>query len=400
MTTVLAPARSARNASPPVRKSAELEGVRGLAALGIVVFHAYQFNRGDVGAHYALEGTPLFPLLRNLDGLVSLFLVLSGYLLYRPLVRALLIGDRLPPVRVYLLRRATRILPLYWSAVLVVWAARNPGLPGDWRDLVEHMTFTQVFDSKRIFYTIGPAWSLSVEIFFYLFLAALYPLFGRLVARGVSRWQQWAAVVGAPALLAASGLGWTVWAVYVAHEPATRWSIWFNPLAKGYVFAAGMAVAVAESRFVAPRFGRRFGWLLYLGAAALIVPAAIRRTDQPAATAWFGVLTTVAFALVIAALVLRPHASRASAWLGKGFFAWAGVISYSLYLWHEPVLLLLNGHAHLEHAPAFFPLTAFVLVVASIPIAWLSYHAVERPFGRFRVVLGSDGRLLDRYAEA
>ncbi len=80
------------------------------------------------------------------------------------------------PARLFLFRRAIRIVPLYFLAVLVVWASRNPSLPGDWRDLVEHLTFTHVFDGDRIFYTLGPTWSLSLEIVFYLTLVAIGPL--------------------------------------------------------------------------------------------------------------------------------------------------------------------------------------------------------------------------------
>src|SRR3954451_7703087 len=220
----------------------DLEGYRGIAALGVVVFHAYQFNRGDVGAHYAYEGTVAFPALRNLDGLVNLFFVLSAYLLYAPLVRAVRAGVRPQPVRVFLFRRAVRILPLYWTAILVVWAARNPRLPGDWRDLLEHLSCTQVFDSKRIFWTIGPAWSLAVEIYFYLALAGVYLAFrSSAVGRLSLRARQWALWLF-PVTLAVAGLAWKA-AALLAHEPATRWSVWFNPLAKADVFAAGTFLA-------------------------------------------------------------------------------------------------------------------------------------------------------------
>ena len=77
------------------------------------------------------------------------------------------------PAREFLFRRAVRIVPLYWIAVTTVWALRNPALPGDWRDLVEHLLFVQVFDRERIFYTLGPTWSMSLEVMFYLSLVVL-----------------------------------------------------------------------------------------------------------------------------------------------------------------------------------------------------------------------------------
>jgi peptidoglycan/LPS O-acetylase OafA/YrhL len=379
-------------------KTRDLEGYRGLAALGIVVFHAYQFNRGDVGSHYAYMTTPLYPLLRNLDGLVSLFFVLSGYLMYLPLARKVSAGSGGGPVRVFVLRRAVRILPLYWSAVLIVWAARNPRLPGDWRDLLEHLTCTQVFDSKRIFYTIGPAWSLSVEVFFYVFLALVY-------AASNSAWVTTMSPAGrrmllwlVPATLAVAGVAWKAWAVYIAHEPATRWAIWFNPLAKADMFAVGMLIVMVQTARRDRAFANSAVAFARLSAVALLVVGAAVRTDEPAAASTFAVLSTIAFGLLIMSSVLGRGNSLyrralSHAWLGR-----LGLISYSLYVWHEPVLLFLNSYLHIDHAPAMFPVTALLLLGAAIPVAVASYHAVEQPFSRLRLVLRSDGRFRDLYA--
>lgn len=90
-----------------------------------------------------------------------------------PYLRSAMAGEDAPAARAFLVRRAARVVPLYLVAVSLVWAFRNQDLPGDWVDLVEHLTFTQVFDNQRIFYTIGPAWSLAVEVQFYLVLAVL-----------------------------------------------------------------------------------------------------------------------------------------------------------------------------------------------------------------------------------
>jgi peptidoglycan/LPS O-acetylase OafA/YrhL len=142
------PAAASSRPAAPVARMNDLEGYRGLAALGIVVFHAYQFARGNAASSYAYPHTIAQSVLRNLDGLVSMFLILSGYLLYLPVTRKFLLAANAGVVKVFLLRRAARILPLYWLAITLAWAYRNPSLPGDWRDLVEHLTFTQVFDSN------------------------------------------------------------------------------------------------------------------------------------------------------------------------------------------------------------------------------------------------------------
>jgi peptidoglycan/LPS O-acetylase OafA/YrhL len=107
----------------------ELEGQRGLAAVLVVVFHAYQYDRSGPTSAFPYEGSPQHALLVGLDGAVSWFFVLSAFLLARPYVRAVLAGRPATPARTFLARRAVRIVPLYVVAVTVVWAWRNPGCP-------------------------------------------------------------------------------------------------------------------------------------------------------------------------------------------------------------------------------------------------------------------------------
>ncbi|MGZ4478972.1 MAG: acyltransferase family protein, partial [Nocardioidaceae bacterium] len=146
--------------APKRARATELEGYRGVATLSIIVFHVGQY----VVQPRSSDG--LAAQLARFE-IVDVLFVLSAYLLTLSYARAAI--DRTPalPARQFLFRRAVRILPLYWIGVSVVWACRNPTLPGDWRDLVEHLTFTHVFDRTRIFYTLGPAWSMCIEVAFY-----------------------------------------------------------------------------------------------------------------------------------------------------------------------------------------------------------------------------------------
>ena len=378
------------------RRIPSLEGYRGLAALGIVIFHAYQFNRGNTAGRYPYAGSAIDHVLRNLDGLVSLFFVLSGYLMYAPLCKATVDTAPREDVRVFLFRRAVRILPLYWIAVILVWAYRNPTLPGDWRDLVEHLTFLQVFDSKRIFYTIGPAWSLSVEVIFYLFIAALYLTFSRISWDRLDDRARLRRLYLAPLSLIVAGLAWNGWALFVAHEPATRWAIWFNPLAKASMFGCGMLVAVIARR-THPVTSRGLLAALRLAALALLAIGCLVRTDEAVPANVFNQLATVAFALLIASSVLAPNTDRINRALTGAALARLALISYSLYLWHEPVLLWLDTHLHLNHDAAYFPLTAALLVTASLPLAQLSYQLIERPFNNLRTIMTAQGTRYDRY---
>jgi len=301
-------------------------------------------------------------------------------------------------VKVFLLRRAARILPLYWLAITLVWAYRNPSLPGDWRDLVEHLTFTQVFDSKRIFYTIGPAWSLSVEVFFYLYLALGYIVLNSLAGHITSPRGRRLLLLALPVLLSIASLSWQGWALFVTHQPATRWAIWFNPIARADMFAIGMFIAILHaSRSSVFPLSRAVLIPLRVAAFGLLAYGCAIRTDDPTNTSAFNLLSVVAFGLLITSSVLDDPTHLWRRMLAGRRLAWLGLVSYSLYLWHEPVLLYLDTHLHLNHAQDAFPVIAVILLVASLPVAWLSYRVIERPLGRLRLLLDSTGQLRDYY---
>ncbi|WP_261574405.1 acyltransferase family protein [Frankia gtarii] len=383
----------------------DLEGYRGIAALGVVVFHAYQFCREGAGGDaagstpdgYAYAGTALGHVMLNLDGLVSLFLLLSGFLLYAPAARQVLAGRRVGSPRVFLLRRAVRILPLYWFATLLVWTYRNPDLPGDWRDLVEHLTFTQVFDSRRIFYTIGPAWSLSVEIFFYVTVA--------LILLALRRWDparsrpavRALVIATPPTVMLIGSLAYHWWALDIAHQPSDRWAIWFNPLAKAEMFAMGMFLAILHARWGSQAL--RAVWLIpvrLVALAILVYGCAIRAEDARTSTE-FTMLSMIAFSLLLgSSLFAHPRA-----WwrriLAVRPLMFAGTISYSVYLWHEPILLYLDTHHLLSHHARAFPWVALLLVAVSVPFGWLSYVILERPSGELKALFQPDGRLRSYY---
>ena len=100
--------------------------LRALAALMIVVVHAALQITFFGGGESALFGSAGQDLLVALAWGVSVFFVLSGYLIARPFVRAIVEGEPLPRVRNYLVNRALRILPAYWvvlTAMLLIYGA-------------------------------------------------------------------------------------------------------------------------------------------------------------------------------------------------------------------------------------------------------------------------------------
>ena len=384
-------ARRRREDPLPVRATpgdsshfAELEGQRGLAAVLVVIFHAYQYNRTGEAALHPYEGQPQAVFLLGLDGMVSWFFVLSAFLLALPYARAVLDGRPATSARRFLGRRAVRIVPLYLVSVTVVWAWRNPGLPGDWRDLVEHLTFTHVFDRERIFFTIGPAWSLAVEVQFYVLLAVVGGLAARAGTRIASRRRRTAMLWTGVGALALASVAYAAVMALVVGRPEDDYHIWFGLPVKLVIFAAGMAVAVWYAQ--RPRsLSRETVWVLRGSGVLLVGTAMVTRQSSGGGDAAFHALCGLGFALLVTTSVAGPQHGPWHRALRSRALVWMGLVSYSLYLWHEPLLLGLAGLGLLPApAAAAFPVTATVLVVVGLVVASVSYWVIEYPASHLR----------------
>jgi peptidoglycan/LPS O-acetylase OafA/YrhL len=391
MGSVVAPALPVAAADAADRYD-ELDGHRGLAVVAVVVFHVYQFCNV---AHYLYLGTPAYTVLNSLDAMVPWFFVITAFLLFEPVARSAIEGGPAISARGFLTRRAVRVLPVYYVAVVVVWFSRQQTLPGDWRDLVEHLTFVQVFDSKRIFYTIGPAWSLSVEVFFYLILIALSLALAAVCRRLATRRQRITALAASTAVLAVVSVAWQAWSFGVGHRATTgSFTTWFGPAANLDIFAAGMAAAIIVAAFGDRRPLRSRGRLaLRLAALALLAVAFITRQANSWTGVYFTAVCAVGFGGLVAAAVLGPERDRWGRALSCRPLMWLGAISYSIYLWHEPVLLAFAGwEGVVRQAPGAFLRDAVIVVVVSVLAGWLSYLLIERPTSQLGRVFGRDGR--------
>jgi peptidoglycan/LPS O-acetylase OafA/YrhL len=172
-----------------------IEGLRALAALSILLVHTW----AEAGPTGPVKFTPLVDHhLLDLGYGVTLFFTLSGFLLYRPFASAILQGSRQLNLLNYLKNRALRILPGYWAVLLfcalgigglflhsggglVDGRLTNPSL------LLRAALLVQNYDPRTMLTGIGPAWSLAVEVVFYLILPLLAWLAWRLgSARGRS----------------------------------------------------------------------------------------------------------------------------------------------------------------------------------------------------------------------
>lgn len=380
---------------PPGPVTYPVGWLRALAALSVVTFHAYQWNRTGAAGTWPLGDGAWHQLMLGTDLFVDMFFVLSGFVLWLPVARAVLDGSDGRPGWLVLVRRAARLLPLYATVVLVVWAVTNPSLPGHWQDLVLHLTFTQVYSDTYIFWTNGPAWSLAVEFHFYVLVALAIPLVRHLTRRTARREHRLLVAASVPTVLVVVGLTYTWWVTAVLHPDPTDWSVLFSPIGKAADFGLGMLLAVACAAGV--RLGattRRTAGVLALG--GLVALAAARPHDVSGL--WWHPAYAAAITVGLAAIVL--HDGPWPRWMSWQPVAWLGGLGYGIYLIHEPVMRLLGSQGLLpEPTPGpVFLLTTAVVAVPTVVLAWVSSRTVEAAGTDLLASLERDGRRRDYYA--
>lgn len=347
-----------------------LDGLRAIAALSVVVYHAWLYTLPVVTAS-ARDAVGDYVLHELRLGLV-LFFVLSGYLLYGPWVRSARTGGRRPSTRGYAIRRAARILPAYWVAIVgsivLLWphgdspGVRLPPADGLWRFGV----FAQNFWTDTLLKLDAPTWTLAVEATFYLVL----PLLGVLALVGRRR----VGVIAAPLLFFALGFAYN----YILSgrsgvaPPLSKVLPAYAPY-----FALGMLAAVAA-------YGRTFargamwaligaGCVLVIGDAVWAAEHATHGSTARSLRIWRDVPAAAGFALVMLGVGAAVQAPRL---LLTRFMTWVGELSYGVYLWHVPLLLVLraNGLLPLNVVGALLVVLPLTLLVASASWRW-----IERP---------------------
>lgn len=379
----MAPAASSTPAAPS--RLHALDGLRAVAALSVVAYHAWLYSKPTVSSGVKNATTDYWWHELRL-GLV-LFFVLSGFLLFGPWVRAAIDKRPAPSVRGYALRRAGRILPAYWvamaGAVLLLWSFDStPGvrLP-DVSNLWLFGVFGQNFREDSLLTLNPPSWTLAVEATFYVVL----PLLAALAVKG-----RRAGLFIAPMVLLVVG---------VAYNYSLSDETGLSPIASkilpayGPYFAVGMLAAIAAYG----RTSRRWVlWgLLAVGAALVIgnawwaADAATRGSHDRSLRIWRDLPAASGFALILLAVATaakppRPLTTRAATWTGE--------LSYGIYLWHVPLLLFLraNDLLPLSTSGALVVVLPLTLLVAAASWRWIEKPAQE--WSRRAAVRGSAKR--------
>ncbi|KQV48381.1 hypothetical protein ASC95_20795 [Pelomonas sp. Root1217] len=338
----------------------DIEGLRALAIVPVVVFHAWPaaMPGGFVG--------------------VDIFFVISGYLITTLLLQRLAAGSY--SIASFYAARIRRIFPALFAMLALVapacWLLLEPaalhefarllGATGLFASNIELYRTTGYFEGAAELKPLLHTWSLAVEEQYYIVFPPLLALLWRFARRRIG------------IALVAVGLASLAWCLKLMPYDA-EWAFFAAP-ARTFELMIGSVLAWWMGRDEAS--SPRPAWVDQavggLALAALVGSLLLMRADHafPGPAALWPCLATAA--LIWVGSTRRALATR---WLSMAPLRWIGAHSFSLYLWHWPVLVL-TRHLVLDQPT---PVQATLAVALSVALAWASLRWVEAPVRQSKV---------------
>ena len=352
-----------------------LTGLRGFAALVVLFVHAS--GRSD----YAWLGIHGY-------GPVSLF-VLSGFLLWAPWARWSLGRGPHPHVPTFARRRLARIFPAYLAVLFIVAVVYPASQPQGWDGWLRAVTLTGTLASDGLRPALEQTWSLGTELSWYVLLPVLGALVG-LAARRLSPGRRVAVVVAVFALAIPATAAWRWYLERADLNAAFTYSFWLP----GFLvcFLGGAAVShVVEAH----RQGQ--GSLRLLRGLAhrpwLVIALAVAITavgNSPLGGPWeyipatfneravrFACVTALALLLLVGVVAGHPGSPVVRVFSMRWIVA-VGRWSYGIYLWHLPVIVILEKDVN-RAGPGGLLLWLAIVLAISVPLGAATYAWVEKP---------------------
>jgi peptidoglycan/LPS O-acetylase OafA/YrhL len=347
----------------------DIQGLRALAVLAVVFDHAFAWPSGGfvgVDVFFVISGFLITGLLlreRERSGTISF----TGF--YRRRVRRILPAAVLVLIATVIgtnfLLGASRLASVVWDAIAALLFSAN------WRFAA---TGTDYFQAAGPVSPLQHYWSLSVEEQFYFVwpwvMLLVLSLAGRRV-KGLPPRARWAA----GAAIGAIGIASFCWALYdTANAPTVAY---FSTFSRAWELALGAALAImspALERYLPGWLRPLLAWIGIIGILiGLFTTSATSAFPAPAAA-----LPVLATGLVIAAgtggrqRLIAPLTNRVSRYFGD--------ISYSLYLWHFPVIIAFGPYLlYVLHENTADWLYYAILLAVAVFLSIASYHLVETP---------------------
>ena len=331
---------------------AEIDGLRALAVLPVILFHAgfEIFSGGFVG--------------------VDVFFVISGYLITTIILKDMQKG-KFSIVNFYE-RRARRILPALFFVALVcfpfAWAWLSPN---DMKDFAQSLVAVATFSSNILFWQetgyfdttaeLKPllhTWSLAVEEQYYI----LFPLFLMLVWKLGKK-----AIITMLVIVFVSSLAVAQWGAL--HQPDAAF---FLLPTRGWEILLGAFCAFYLATYSTDKVGilRQPLSIAGLGLIALAIFTFDKATPMPGV---YALIPTIGVALII---LFANGQTIAGSFLSSPLLVRTGLISYSAYLWHQPLFAFARQRSLVQPSDAMMLALSFIALV----LAYFSWMLIERPF--------------------
>ncbi len=399
-----------------------LDGIRAIACLTVVAFHVNlitrETQRWSPGNMNVLISSIM---LAGASG-VTLFFILSGFLLFLPYAKVLVFEGTWPSARKFYLRRAFRIIPAYYVALGLITLFSVPQFLqlNHWKDMALFLIF--FMDSTQATYQQinGPFWTLAVEWQYYLLLPILALGIGFIARRGRPERRFWIVTLCLLGMMA-WGLCSRYWGLTLTAHP-TETLLVPRSILNGVLFftygvsskyledfAVGMLISVcyvytrnATHGIKGADWLHRLNLWLWSGGILLLLFMAMWHFNQWYYHSWpfldgivishpFGfplydwlseICLAIGFGLCVTAILFGPPIFRRPIeWFplrGIGF------ISYSLYMWHLPLLVFFMTHVD-RYIPSGNHLLVYSLywlwiACIIIPFCYLSFLLVEKPW--------------------
>lgn len=364
-----------RAGSSTARRVPALDALRGLAVALVLIYHLHEY------VPLLWNGRAAFPLggvaSRALGFLwvgVDLFYVLSGFFIGLAVLR-----PREWQPLAFIQGRLTRILPAYYVSLVLIIALLEPTLASQlkgWVNIVLHVVMLHSLQEWTMFSINGPYWTLGVEFGFYLLMLAL---------GSVLRAQRgWIVLV----LMCAVCFLWRAnLLVGVAPEQRFFWGVQiFGMLDE---FALGIAVAMLHHRGWLEKFAvKPLAWgsaLLLLGSLLLaacfwyFVTMTVDYWSNPRTVLFSRTVLCLGFSMWLAAFLVLSREGWFQRCMQATGLPWVGKVSFSVYLYHVPVILLMH-----RNAGTWLPGPGWIasVVVITLLVSYASHRWVEQRWHR------------------
>lgn len=331
----------------------DIDGLRAIAIIGVLFFHAdvFGFSGGYIG--------------------VDVFFVISGFLITLLIQKDLLNNSF--SIKGFYLRRLRRLAPSLLVVLLTTWLTGYLALSDE--EFIElgktilsslafvsnwyFLTNSNYFDPSLETFALLHTWSLSIEEQYYVFWPLILVIMHKAFADKTSKRTAMVSVL----LLASLGL--SVWLI----NNSSPQNAFFHTLGRVWELLAGALVALSHGQFKLSRYaatGFRLAGLI------CIIPLMFIYTDKTSFPGLAAILPVLGTSLLLAATV-RPEGLiyRVLTLFPVQYF---GKISYSLYLWHWPILVFSK-----IFWPSLSLLATLSLLIIAVILASLTTHLIENP---------------------